>query len=762
MQLIQIKASHFMRYHHVDISLPSEGLFCIQGANESGKSTIGHLIYFAFSGLGPKGEAAEHLINWESNQMKVQLSFEHRGDQYQLFRQVDRDGSNFSKLTKGGDLVAQGNSAIASVFQRELGFQAPDLMRSFLITHNIIQKLVNESNSSHVDYMLRLDHLNDLGLQGRREVEELEKNLLKTLDLEKRNKEDQSAIGYSAIEDRNEQVRLSEFESKFQHLQLESENVNTDVQCIRTMQETIEKTGRGLPSKVDFDNIESLERPITSSLTAFSNLRVREGKKGILDKSIAALQAILDYSRDRSAFLLTYENHLEQLRKRIGMVEDDDSKGNSLSARELSLSHEIALAKKTTLRLSFVGAFVMFLTLLMVATVVLRSYLWRPQPDTFVWHFLHEGAGNELRIFFVNMLDDSGPFGCSRHTLPWAIFAFLLVLDLLAMLLIMHFAKKIKNLRMEFERVSAEKKSCIYSYHGLLAADIKDMSDLSTSVETYGSQDLKETFFTFKNRHTLMSDKAFDVAVMIHQVREHCDGIVSHLKLERHQLENRNNALHQQLLQVEESVHKSKNHLKEWAQKKALVDRLQVELEILTTQISALKKDRAIKAFMSKLAEGTLITVKDRLRRALTLVFKDIMPKITQDRYAAIRLRQNFEIEVFSDERGDFVSLSQLSSGTNDLFILIFQMVLVQGFMDSREINEHFLFLDEPLLTVDSTRYQKLMAFFPNLCTGLKQIFLCHPPLLGTNAYVIYTQLDNRNLIVNFADHPAPNQYFSP
>ena len=756
MQLTHIKASHFMRYNHVDITLPEKGLFCIQGANESGKSTIGHLIYFALSGLGPKGEAAEQLINWESSQMKVSLSFMHNGEKYQLFRQVDRDGSNFSKLSKGEQVLAQGNSAITAALQRELGYNPPDLMRSFLITHRIVQKLVHEPSQAHVDYMLRLDHLNECGQEGRREADDLEKILSQELDKEKRTKDEQRAVGYDGVEERNAQSHLAELEGKFRQLQLDGENAHAELQCLRTLQEVIEKSGRSFPSKVDLENVETLERPITGSLTAFSQLSLREGRKGILDKSLSALRAILDFTRERSAFLLTYENHLEQLRKRIGLAENDHSQSTSLSARELHIKSDIVLAKKMTWRFCLAGGATMFFTLAMVATVALRSFLWHPQPNSLAWRFFHGGLGDELRLFLLKVIDHSGPLGCSAHALPWVIFAFLIVLDLVAAVVVLSYVKKIKIHRAELERVSLEKKSCTVSYHGLLGADIKEMLELSSAVEEFGSDDLKEAFFSFKNRHPLMAEKAFDVGQMIHHVREHLDGIVSHLKLELHQVENRSSAIHQQLHHVEETVLKAKTHLKECAQKKAMVELLGLELGKMSVQIASLKKDRAVKMFMAKLAEGTLISVRERLRRALTLAYKEIMPKITDDRYAAIRLGPNFEIEVFSEERGDFVPLHQLSSGTNDLFVLIFQMVLVQGFMDAREHDEHFLFLDEPLLAVDSTRYHKLMALLPTLCKGLKQIFICRPPVQEAEAYVITTQLNSRDLTVNF-ETPSPS-----
>ena len=72
--------------------------------------------------------------------------------------------------------------------------------------------------------------------------------------------------------------------------------------------------------------------------------------------------------------------------------------------------------------------------------------------------------------------------------------------------------------------------------------------------------------------------------------------------------------------------------------------------------------------------------------------------------------------------------------------------------MESRKLENHFLFLDEPLLAVDVVRYQRLTELLPELSNGLKQIFLCRPPQTLNGAYVIETNLANKDLIVNFSN----------
>ena len=73
---------HALRHRRTEVS--RKGVVLCPGENESGKSTIGHLIYFSLAGKGSKGETCEQLINWERNQMNVAASISAQGEVYTL------------------------------------------------------------------------------------------------------------------------------------------------------------------------------------------------------------------------------------------------------------------------------------------------------------------------------------------------------------------------------------------------------------------------------------------------------------------------------------------------------------------------------------------------------------------------------------------------------------------------------------------------------------------------------------------------------
>lgn len=236
MKLIDIKAYDFMRYSKIELTnLPANGLFTIRGENESGKSTIGHLIFFALSGQSFYGGKAEELIHWEGNQLRVELQFSHDGKNYQIHRQVDRDGSNFSKMLCGSEVIAQGNPEVHKLLLDILGYDPKHMQDSCLITHKVIQSLQHNTTNSHVKFMVGIDSIESLVQTSNHKVDELVQSIQKMHEDQVHREEEQGKIGYN-----------------------EEEEIETEKKC-----ENLEKSQKELLAKLE----EKKRKPRRSSIS---------------------------------------------------------------------------------------------------------------------------------------------------------------------------------------------------------------------------------------------------------------------------------------------------------------------------------------------------------------------------------------------------------------------------------------------------------------------------------------------------------------
>src|SRR5262245_8224624 len=138
MLIRSIRAENFMRFSRLEVSgLPPSGLIGIEGPNESGKSTLGEILLFAFFGktrLSVESPVSS-LIRWVAESVSVEVEFSicpsplpdgasEPAQEFFIFRQIDRHGTNYVKVLElpGRNEVAQGNLRVAEFIARNVRF----------------------------------------------------------------------------------------------------------------------------------------------------------------------------------------------------------------------------------------------------------------------------------------------------------------------------------------------------------------------------------------------------------------------------------------------------------------------------------------------------------------------------------------------------------------------------------------------------------------------------------------------------------------
>jgi DNA repair exonuclease SbcCD ATPase subunit len=764
MQLNHLYGENFMRFERVDLNFPEKGLFCIQGANESGKSTVGSMVLFMLSGSGPKGESAESLINWGHNQMKLTLNFTHAKERYEISRQVDRDGSNFSRLSKivqdsdQEELLAQGITDILTALRQLLGYCPRDLARSFFITHSIVQELAKRSCDSHLDYMLGLDLLSEIGQTNEDKGAELSKSLEKEVAKEKRLRDEQRSIGYDEHELEEANAHASRFREELESLKLNLEQGRGDVNHLKGLQSELEKAQKELPSRWDVENAEGLERQLENASQSLNKLNLRAEKKDRLKASIEVISQVKEYSKNFRSLLKRVEEHLDNLRSHIGLDTEDGEApaAETLIAKTSALEERVQAKGRSVLKWSSCGFAIAFITLVGLLAVIFRGQLWHSIADTALWDSFHGGTLEGLRQFCQESLKPSPLMGLPADLRPWALLALFCISSITAFVLAARAMMARSALAEEKSILRDEKEQQEKDYHALLSVDVREMGELHLAIMDYGSEDLQAALKDLQSNHSDVVKKDYHIDHLLQQATENIDSLANDLGLEARQHQQNIDEWLEQLNGLEEKVLKAEERCQESNEKKEKFSSMITVIEDALSSVSSLQHQHKISQHVAELCRGTLTSVRSRLARDLTLAFKELMPILTSDRYASIRFGDDFSIEAFNGDRGDFVPLAQLSSGTNDLFVLIFQLILLRGFMDSRGHASHFIFLDEPLLAVDGERYQKLTDLLPSIGSGLDQIFLCRPPQDHQGAFILNTSLNKVELVADFSLATSP------
>lgn len=755
MKLIHLKALNFMRFQRMDLQFNDDGLYCIEGANESGKSTIGHLIFFALCGVGSRGEKAENLINWEQSQMKVKITFKHGNSTYQILRQIDRDGSNFSKCAKGSKVMAQGNTPIQDFLTCELGYRPTDLHRSFITTHRIIQELVHHPSVDHLDYMIGLDPLKAIAEKAQADSKIEEEGCQKLLNQEKRLKEDLHSLGYSQELEQVDVDRKNDEEDKILNvegdLKLQELEASSQGQLLQGLGSEIQR----LPKDIDED-LDQHPPTLEKMLEWMKASSWKKNKEELASSVKERLENTLAFCEARGKVLNSLESDLLALKSKIG-----DSSGkeptdpDSLSGKIETFKKKQDKASKRSGRYVTLTFFIGLLMSALVLAVIFLSPLRDNLSDSWVRPVLEDHLQNPWLKEVNTAFRPNSETGLPNHPLPFSLAGGSILIFLTFLILTIKSFSKVGRERKKGHALKEEREALRKRYQNLLSADIKVTVEWIRVIEEDGEESLQAQVAALKENFSDMDVENFNCNPAIAALRRDLEKLKNELEYDLQKGRQLREDLESRLSDHHDAKKKLEDALAEWAQKKEQHIKLEGELDSLHAEISEKKKSFATQNNLSTLAKGCSDGVRERVRRELTQRFKKLMPIITAERYQSIRFDDNFQLEVFSEDRGDFVPLHHLSSGTNDLFQLVYQVTLLQAFMESRGHDGHFLFLDEPLLAVDNVRYQRLADLLPQLSKGMGQIFLCRPPQNQNQALRLKTDLESYELVADFTNQTS-------
>jgi len=191
-----IRAENFLKYRKLDLEdLPTRGVITVDGANESGKSSIGEAICFALFGrtfsLNP--EELQKLIRWGESACSIDLHFIIGDDErYRISRTLDRDGNHGVVLARedGQEVtLARGIREVDDAVYDLLGYGYDEFIESFYLAqretiapHPHSQSVKSMAGLTPLEYVA-YEHEQEIGLEReaiarlRGEIDELEQEL---------------------------------------------------------------------------------------------------------------------------------------------------------------------------------------------------------------------------------------------------------------------------------------------------------------------------------------------------------------------------------------------------------------------------------------------------------------------------------------------------------------------------------------------------------------------------------------------------------
>jgi exonuclease SbcC len=177
---------------------------------------------------------------------------------------------------------------------------------------------------------------------------------------------------------------------------------------------------------------------------------------------------------------------------------------------------------------------------------------------------------------------------------------------------------------------------------------------------------------------------------------------------------------------------------------------LEVKVAGLEEVLGPIAHELEVREECLRLQEDLIKAMKSRFGPGIARYIEVILPRLTGGRYKRTRIDEDLDVRVFSNERGDFVRLVDISFGTADQVLLALRLGLARALVASRGLHgAHFLFLDEPLASADESRGQAFLELLRSFDDEFAQVFVTSTrPLDGAFSKRINLQTATRVLKV--------------
>lgn len=696
--------------------IPSSGLVGIEGPNESGKSTIGEAILFAFFGRSrlSKNGPLDHLIRWGSDHLHVEVEFESAtpegtAAEYLIYREIDRFGTNYVKVLTLDDRreVAAGNIEVSDFVSQQLRADFFEFQHGFY-HDQYDERLVKPSLNAFVERMIGVCQMRDAQRNLKNELEQLEREFShyqKDIGRNLRHIEK-----YQGNVDRLPQLEtdLGESTQEFQRRKDELETHKSRQENYRRLVGEREKLEGGLGDLPAFKGNrlagrvgELLERcrELEAGLTEQGTAAAAECARGLeeLRQGLQKVQALLrDYGDLRMSFCEAREAGEEEL---------DSESTESQAYRARGASEEKSGLEDRVRRISRRSWWFLLVAVLSGAVSAYFALSTAGAGATFLAPALASGG-----VALVSLVWFAARRMVARGLRSGALVA--------AERLVREFSTGLEQTSSSVERLrkleSNQDSWDIAQYvaaarplaKGTTARKLESFLELHGQILGESGEGLAERLRALGEGEK-RSRKRYQAAVQEEQKKlKELDVAFRKAMSERDRLENEVRECQAQGVK-KEALEEKNRELEESAQA------IQTEIEDRRAAI--------------QLLEETAVKISAKIGPTLGMLLRELLPHLTAGRYRDVKVGEDLALQVFSTERSDFLSATELSGGTNEALMLGLRLAFAHGLVVTRSRRPQFVFLDEPFKMMDVDRALAALRALREVSPELQQFFVIQP-----------------------------------
>lgn len=687
MIITQLRAENILRYAKLHLSrLPPVGLIGISGPNESGKTSIVEIVCLALFGRTSTVEATQltKIIKWGQFSGALWVDFRVRdGNTYTVSRQFDGDGTCTAQLAQTGSPIplARGLEAVNEMIVQLGGFTYQRFVDSFyLAQRNVIAPEVLKQT---VRVLSGIQTLNNISAECESEIRTAQDALipieskintvqqqLADLDIHP------AALGQLQTQRQSRLDALSQAEAERERMTSVASGLQTAVERVARQLEQLAETAPAKSLAEWHDAARGLHAASQQLAEAYQAAGVdaaaSAGLRSWLSQLEAQLGAFEPVRRDLSA-------RRESQSWLVGAGErpaQDTSEQQPLAQRRTVLSDALSSARRRRL--------------LMLGLGVL-------------------GLAATSGIPFLSQ---------AVYALGSGVFAFVfLVLATLRAADVVSCRQELTRLDLQAEAIRAELQTLEQAEQLPVAeqvAVLQTVADERLSASVAGFVEGRgEPFMTREGVGAKLVELRRIVADNEQSVCQSQD----RLKAEVAHQTGHVDTCQKELEQLDRDINHEQNRLDTAKQ-------LKQHINDLEHQRSERLEHIAVRRAAQQLLDSTHPRLLGSFNLELQKVAGRIVPLLTEQRYVNVRIGEDLNLQALSQEKGDFVSLSEISGGTYVQLMLAVRLALSQALITSTVQGEECLVLDEPFAFFDAKRRREALAVLPRISEEIEQTWI--------------------------------------
>ncbi len=151
---------------------------------------------------------------------------------------------------------------------------------------------------------------------------------------------------------------------------------------------------------------------------------------------------------------------------------------------------------------------------------------------------------------------------------------------------------------------------------------------------------------------------------------------------------------------------------------------LRAALQKLSQTMQQHQKNINVRDYSIKMMQRAASQSVDDFNQSITEFAEKVLPYFTDQRYSQLKINKDLSVEVFSNEKQNYMAYDEISAGTQRQIMLALRMGMSEQLAKNTGNKRQFIFLDEPFAFFDYQRSISTLEVLPKVSETITQIWV--------------------------------------